>query len=143
LNLTPNFTLTEMTATNTGINNEPTVVEAQKLLYLAQYILQPIRDKWGPVIVTSGYRSFDVNKAVGGSETSQHMGGEAADIVPVKAIMEDVFVWMVDNLTFGQAIFEQKGGDWWIHASLPRLGGQNQESLIYNGTDYMPYLQDG
>lgn len=81
MQLTPNFTLSELTVTNTGIRNEPDRYETERLRALAQHVLQPLRDALGaPVIVNSGFRSERVNRAVGGSATSQHRRGEAADV---------------------------------------------------------------
>lgn len=81
MRLTDNFTLKELTKTNTGLPNLITDLEIDNLTRLCQKVLQPLRDVYGsPIIVNSGYRSERVNKAVGGVPTSQHRRGEAADI---------------------------------------------------------------
>ena len=81
MRLTDNFTLKELTKTNTGLPNLITDLEIDNLSRLCQKVLQPLRDIYGkPIIVNSGYRSDRVNKAVGGVPTSQHRRGEAADI---------------------------------------------------------------
>lgn len=81
MRLTDNFTLKELTKTNTGLPNLITDLEIDNLTRLCQKVLQPLRDIYGkPIIVNSGYRSERVNKAVGGVPTSQHRRGEAADI---------------------------------------------------------------
>ena len=81
MRLTDNFTLKELTKTNTGLPNLITDLEIDNLTRLCQKVLQPLRDIYGkPIIVNSGYRSERVNKAVGGVPTSQHRKGEAADI---------------------------------------------------------------
>ena len=81
MRLTDNFTLKELTKTNTGLPNLITDLEIDNLSRLCQKVLQPLRDIYGkPIIVNSGYRSERVNKAVGGVPTSQHRRGEAADI---------------------------------------------------------------
>ena len=81
MRLTDNFTLKELTKTNTGLPNLITDLEIDNLTRLCQKVLQPLRDIYGkPIIVNSGYRSDRVNKAVGGVPTSQHRKGEAADI---------------------------------------------------------------
>ena len=70
------------------------------------------------------------------------MKGEAGDINPIDAVIEDVFKWMRKNLVYGQLIFEQKGATKWIHVSLPRLGKKNMMVLsIINGTRKV--LHDG
>lgn len=81
MRLTDNFTLKELTKTNTGLPNLITDLEIDNLTRLCQKVLQPLRDIYGkPIIVNSGYRSERVNKAVGGVPTSQHRRGEAADV---------------------------------------------------------------
>lgn len=141
MQLTEGFTLEEMTRTSTGLPNEPTEVEKSKLLYLATYLLEPIRKRWGRVKITSGYRSPGVNLKVGGASSSQHVKAEAADIVPLDADIDAVFAWIVkeSGIKFGQAIRESKGGADWIHVSLPRLKGPNQQALTYDGKEYKTY----
>lgn len=81
MQLTPNFSLEELTATSTGLANAPTRRERAALLALAAHILQPLRDAVGkPVYITSAFRSAAVNRAVGGVPGSQHRSGQAADI---------------------------------------------------------------
>lgn len=134
MKLSKNFSLDELTVTSTSASNEPTEDHKDKLLYVCQYLLQPIRDEFGPVQVNSGYRSKGVNLAVGGSLTSQHCKGEAADIrVPN---LWEVYEWIVNNLSFGQCIYEEKGAAKWIHISLPRLDDDNQEALLYKDGVY-------
>lgn len=136
-----------MLITDTGLYNEPIRAEKDKLLYLCQYILQPIRDKWGALRVTSGFRSVPVNVRIGGASTSQHVKGEAADFVPAAGfedVLDDVFEWIVkeSKLKFGQCIREGKGGKDWIHISLPRLSpnGGNQQALVFKDGVYHPYV---
>ena len=79
------FTIKELTksttAKNKGIDNTPGPLIIKNLESLVDNILDPLREAWGkPIQVTSGYRCPKVNKAVGGSSTSQHVKGEAADI---------------------------------------------------------------
>lgn len=83
--LTKNFTLHEMvrsvTAHRLKIDNTPSVEVLNNLVHLCREILQPIRDAWGePIIVGSGYRCNDLNRAVGGARNSDHKYGCAADI---------------------------------------------------------------
>ncbi len=79
------FTMRELikspTAQRLGINNEPTEAVKANLTALVERILDPLREAWGaPIVVTSGYRSPQLNKAVHGAASSQHMLGQAADI---------------------------------------------------------------
>lgn len=83
--LTKSFTLEEMyrsdVADSNNINNKPSLMIQSRLLQLCKNCLQPLRDAWGaPIIVNSGYRCPAVNNLVGGSKTSDHVKGFAADI---------------------------------------------------------------
>jgi zinc D-Ala-D-Ala carboxypeptidase len=95
--------------------NDPQVVK--KLTVLATTILDPIREHFGkPMIINSGYRFPDLNKAVGGSPTSQHMLAEAADTTISEVSLKDYFDFVrKSNLPYGQIIYEF---DAWIHISL-------------------------
>jgi hypothetical protein len=138
--LSKNFTLEEMTKTDTGLENSPLQDDIVNLLFLCQYILQPIRDMWGKITINSGYRSGAVNERVGGSPTSQHRYGEAADIVSLDADIDKVFHWFVydASIPFGQAILENKNGKRWIHMSLPRLDKENFQALVFKDGEYKP-----
>lgn len=132
MKLTENFDLAELTATHTGLPNTPGPVEGEKLLYLANFILQPIRDRWGRLRINSGYRSPAVNQRVGGSASSQHCLGEAADIVLLDAPKENVYRWIVEDsrLAFGQCIYESRPTGDWIHIGLVRVNKPNHEALF-------------
>ena len=83
MNLTRNFTLSELTKSDTairkGINNNPNAEQIEKLKALCENILQPVRDHFGRVKITSGYRSPELCTAIGSSVNSQHARAEAAD----------------------------------------------------------------
>jgi hypothetical protein len=137
MQLSKNFTLEELTVTNTGLSNIPNEEQKRKLLYVAQYLLQPIRDEFGEIHVNSGFRSDLVNEKIGGSKTSQHPEGEATDFRPkLEADLVNVFKWCRENLTFGQLIFEHKGDVWWIHISLPRLDKPNMMVMKFENGVY-------
>ena len=135
-----NFTYEELiqsaTARRLKINNTPSKVQKESLRKLAETILQPIRDKYGkPLIVTSGFRCEKLNKAIGGSKTSQHCKGEAADIRSVsdsvadnKALF-DLILQMINKgeIKVGQLIDEY--GYNWVHVSLPRQNKTNNQIL--------------
>jgi hypothetical protein len=142
MNLSLNFTLAELTRTDTGLMNDPPSEAIDRLAFLVSSLLQPVRDYWGPLRITSGYRSPSVNQAAGGSPTSQHASGEAADFVPLNADIDVVYDWLVkmSKLQFGQCIRETKNGRNWIHISLPRAGKPNQQALVYDGKEYRPYV---
>src|SRR3990167_5951830 len=102
MRLARNFTLEELIHTDTGLPNNPTTKEAAKLADLVTSLLQPIRDHWGGLHITSGFRSAVVNKKVGGSKTSQHRLGEAADFKPLEFNIDKVYKWIIheSNLHF-------------------------------------------
>ena len=83
MNLSRNFTLSELiksdTAIRKGINNNPNAEQIEKLKALCENILQPVRDHFGRVKITSGFRSVDLCLAIGSSSNSQHAKAEAAD----------------------------------------------------------------
>ena len=141
MKLTRNFTLEELIHTDTGLPNAPTNEEAAKLVDLATSLLQPIRDYWGGLHVTSGFRSEAVNKKVGGSKTSQHRLGEAADFKPLEFKIDKVYEWIIrdSNLHFGQCILEKVGSNEWIHISLFRKGKENYVALTFDGKVYSQY----
>lgn len=148
MNLTKNFTLAELTksqqATRLGLSNEPTLEHQAALKALCVNVLQPARDALGPLTVNSGYRSAAVNHAVGGSATSQHSKGEAADIEGVNVTNFELAKWIANNCMFDQLILEgfdgtPRGG--WVHVSYKN--GYNRKQILTatfkNGqADYSP-----
>jgi hypothetical protein len=146
MNLSPHFTLAELTRTSSGLYNVPTDAEVKALEALATTLLEPVRAKFGPVSIHSGYRGPAVNAAIGGSKTSQHMKGEAADFHCPGAPLETVMRWIVveSGLSYGQVILEghTKGEPTWIHLSLGapyRLGSSCMQALTFDGKAYAPY----
>lgn len=127
-NLTTHFTLEEMLESNTaaalGIKNEPTKQHKSNLKALAVHLLEPIREKWGgAIVVSSGYRSAELNDATpGASKTSQHCKGEAADIRPLDGRKKELFELIKESgLPFDQLINEypdKNGIPSWIHVSF-------------------------
>ena len=88
MRITKNFHLKELIASSTaermGIDNKPNGEQLVSLSILTQAVLQPIRDKFGIVSISSGLRVPDLNKAIGGSKNSSHCKGEAADFFFLK-----------------------------------------------------------
>lgn len=125
MQLSKNFSLKELTrsdvATRKGLTNIPNSSATTNLEVLALTILQPLRDHFGAVKILSGYRSPEVNKEVGGSPTSDHMEGSAADLEVAGVSNYEVAKWIRDNLSFRQLILEfYKPGDpnsGWVHVS--------------------------
>ena len=87
MNLSKNFTLAELTKTNTGLSNALPKHLEENLQSLVDNVLQPARDALGAIVVTSCYRSPEVNKDIGGSKTSQHCLAQAADLRLKEATM--------------------------------------------------------
>lgn len=146
MNLSPHFTLAEMTRTSSGLANVPTDAEVKALTALCVTLLEPVRNRFGPVSIHSGFRSKAVNAKIGGSKTSQHMRGEAADFHCPGATLEDVMRWIVveSGLSYGQVILEghTAGEPTWIHLSLGspwRLGSSCMQALTFDGKAYHPY----
>jgi len=149
--LTPHFTLAEMivspTAKRLGLPNTPTPAHIENMRYCCEKILEPVRAKFGPVQVNSSYRAPAVNKAVGGSATSQHVNGQAIDFEVPGVDNKKVADWVADNLEFDQVILEfYTAGDknsGWVHASIKKEGGNRKQRLIATkskagGTKYTP-----
>ena len=138
MDLTENFTLEELTETRHG-ENIPTAEQIENLKLLATKVLQPLRNAVGQVVVSSGYRSERVNKIVGGSSTSQHLKGEAVDIICKNN--RAAFIWIANNLLFDQLIWEY-GNDKapsWIHVSYKRTGNRKQILIKEHGKGYEPF----
>ncbi len=142
MRLTPHFTLAEMTVTQQrGIDNTPGHVEIARLQELCATLLEPLRTRFGAIIITSGYRCPELNARIGGSKTSAHMLGLAADCHawdPAVTI-EDMARWIAGSgLPFDQVIDERSGRSRWLHVGLPRPGHTpRRECLIYRDGEYM------
>ena len=121
------------TASRKGISNKPTEVHLANLSFLINNIIQPLRDKIGPIRVTSGYRSPALNRAIGGSSRSQHSKGMAADIQFVRDNEMDnkvIFDTVLEmELDFDQMIneFDYK----WIHISYNKKKNRKQVLEAY------------
>ena len=119
------FTINELckssTATQMGIDNTPNSEIVSNLEQLVDNILDPLREKYGsPIKVNSGYRCEKLNKAVGGSKTSQHRYGLAADITTGSNLRnKQLFILAQQmNLPFDQLIVEKTYS--WIHISFSK-----------------------
>ncbi len=126
MRLSKSFTLAELCVTSARLDNAPGPKEIEALRALTVGILQPLRDAVGvPVNVTSAYRAPAVNKAVGGAKTSQHVLGEAADIVVAGMSSREVCETIIAlNLPFDQLI--QEFGRW-THVSR---GPRNRRQVL-------------
>ena len=128
IQLTEHFTLADLcysdTAYRNNIINVPSDSEIESLRILAERVLEPIWNHYGKqVIVNSGYRGITLNKLIGGSVTSQHCKGEAADIEISGINNYELACWIRDNLDFDQVILEYAQNlavdpnSGWVHVS--------------------------
>ena len=125
MNLTRNFTLSELTKSDTAIrmdiNNNPSAEQIEKLKALCENILQPVRDHFGRVKVTSGFRSVDLCIAIKSSANSQHAKAEAADFECPGVDNAELADWIYKNLEPDQLILEfytpGEPNSGWIHCS--------------------------
>jgi zinc D-Ala-D-Ala carboxypeptidase len=136
MNLSANFTLKELTksdtATRLGLDNTPDDEALENLKTLCEKVLQPVREHFDKsVSVNSAYRSPESNAAVGGSKTSDHCKGMAADIEIVGVANADLAQWIMDNLDYTQLILEfytpgiPDSG--WVHVSYDPNNLKKQE----------------
>ena len=132
---------TSSTAKKRNISNEPTELVKVHLTELVEKILDPLREAWGSGInVTSGYRSPALNKAIGGSPTSAHVFGYAADLQPsngkIKEFKEFAKKWLSDK-SFDQYINEYSGTSEWVHIGYKNNAGeQRKQFLLYKNGKY-------
>jgi zinc D-Ala-D-Ala carboxypeptidase len=131
MKLSNNLTLVEATKSNTairrGIDNTPTDAHIENLKYLAQKVFQPLRENFGSAIyVSSGYRSKELNEAIGGSQRSFHSHGMALDLdqdgKSYAVSNADIFYYIKDNLPFSELIWEFGDEDKpdWVHVAIAK-----------------------
>ncbi|EKO16422.1 MULTISPECIES: D-Ala-D-Ala carboxypeptidase family metallohydrolase [Leptospira] len=133
MNLSKNFTLSELTVTQTGLPNDPDERQVVNLKRLCETILEPLREAIGkPIGINSGFRSPAVNRKVKGSVTSQHMAGEAADLCVAGMSTLDVVKTIVSlNLPFHQLINEgTTTGATWVHVSVAPQGIKPKKEIL-------------
>lgn len=136
MNLTNNFTLNELiystTAEKNKIANTPSQPVIKNLKALCENVLQPLRNNLGcPIVITSGFRCAVLNKRVGGASNSQHLYGQAADLVVPQKNLKDVFNYIKSHLPYDQLLYEYNKTDKWIHVSY-RADGHNRKQAIDN-----------
>lgn len=152
MRLSPHFHINEFTksqeAVRRGLDNTPTKEVVDNLIALCSNVLEPVRAQFGPVSVSSGYRSPAVNRAIGGSRTSQHTTGQAADFEIFDLDNCELAQWIADNLEFDQLILEfhdhESGpNSGWVHASYNVNGNRRQvltAKKVNGETVYLPGL---
>jgi len=146
MKLSQNFSLRELTKSQTaerkGISNEPTEEHIENLKLLCTKILQPIRDKWGVVSISSGYRSQALCEAIGSKITSQHARGQAADFECYGIDNNKLFNWTIENVPFDQAILEFYTGDpdsGWLHMSYNEDNNRSETLRAFRENNKVAY----
>jgi len=160
MRLSKNFTLKELTRSNTalrlGIDNEPSKEGILKLTLLATSLLQPLRNAVGSLRITSGYRSPQLSEVIGSSSNSQHCRYEAVDMQYVKrGKMDNIKIYdaLIDlDLDYDQCILEFGNATEhidptepdWIHLSWKVVDNRRQTLVAYkdenNKTKYRPII---
>ncbi|MEL6876349.1 MAG: D-Ala-D-Ala carboxypeptidase family metallohydrolase [Pseudomonadota bacterium] len=152
MKLSPHFHLSEFTASQTAtrlmINNMPGPAEIAAMKLLCEKVLEPVRAQYErPVMISSGYRSAELNRALMGSRSSQHIKGEAADFEIPGVDNLGICRWMEQRLNYDQLILEfyRRGqpASGWVHVSY-REPYRNMEltarRVIRNGRRTTEYL---
>ena len=139
MNLTPHFTIEELAGTSNEKYKKLNLLKAQEQMgkmYMLAGFAERVREIVGkPLIVTSGYRCPELNKAIGGALTSQHIFCEAIDFVVKGLRPEDVFNRIVtSDLKYNQIIIERNTkGSQWVHISI----GAFKQKLQFDGKKYI------
>lgn len=135
MKLSANFSVSELTrsqtATRKGIDNSPNDEQLENLKDLCENVLQPIRDHFGkPVRISSGLRVPELNTAIGGSATSDHCKGMAADIEIPGVDNKELAEWIGETLEFRQLILEfytvGTPDSGWVHVSYDKNDNKQQ-----------------
>ena len=137
--LTPHFSLAELTKTKTGIKNVPNEEQVENLKRVCCW-LEQLRRRWNnlygdgddPIIINSGFRSPEVNKAVGGATLSNHLTGCAVDIRCIgieQALRYAAILLDISDLNhedFDELLIEQKAHVIWIHFAVRPFGNRRR-----------------
>lgn len=136
MKISPNFSIREFTRSQTalrkGIDNTLGQEELINLVYLVASCIQPIRDAHGPVVINSGFRCLELNRAIGSSDSSAHVKAQAADIEAPAISNYELAKWASENLDFDQLILEFPGPDprdGWNHISYKNDGSNRKQVL--------------
>lgn len=138
MQLSKNLSLREVTKSITaerlGVKNTPDKEDIANLIDIATHVFQPLRDHFDvPIAVSSGFRCKELNKAVGGSKTSEHMVGRALDLdadIYGGVTNKEIFEFIKKNLEFNQLIWEfgdDENPDW-VHVSYHK--GSNKKRVL-------------
>jgi len=133
MKLSAHFDLAEFTRSESakrhGVSNQPTEEHLANIKVLCEKVLEPIRMKFGPINISSGYRSKTLNHFIGGSLSSQHCEGKAADVDMdgmTNATNKEIFDYIKNSLDFDQLINEFNYS--WVHVSYNQ--GKNRKQVL-------------
>lgn len=147
MSLSAHFSLRELTksqtATRLKLSNTPGPAELENLEKLCINVLEPVREHYGiPFGPSSGYRCPALNKAIGSSDSSQHIKGQAVDFEVPGISNMDVAKWVMENCSYDQLILEfhkikdpQSG---WVHCSFVDVLTNRKKASIYDGRKWEP-----
>ena len=145
MKLSKHFSLSELTKSSTaerkGIANEPDEDAVENLLVRCSEILEPVREHYGiPFAPNSGFRCLDLNRAIGSSDKSQHVTGQAVDFEIPGVDNKDVALWVMDNCDFDQLILEfYKEGEptsGWVHCSYVIERDNRKSARVFDGKNW-------
>ena len=145
MKLSEHFSLSELTKSSTaerkGISNEPDEEAIENLILVCDQILEPVRNHYGkPFVPNSGFRCLELNRAIGSSDKSQHVTGQAVDFEVPGEDNKDVALWVVENCTFDQLILEfYKEGEptsGWVHCSYVIERENRKSARVYDGKNW-------
>ena len=151
MQLSKHFKLSEFTksqiAARHGLKNLPGAGEVKNLETVCYEILEPVRAKFEkPVLITSGFRSLEVNRILGSSDGSQHCKGQAVDFEIGGIPNIKVAYWIQANCDFDQLILEYYQPDvdqsGWVHVSYNEKGANRKKVLTFDGKTYEDGLPD-
>ena len=132
------------TAIRLGIDNTPSDAIIETMKTTAENVFEPLREMLGPIRITSFFRCPDLNRAIGGSKTSQHMKGEAMDISGISVTNAMLFDTACQLAEFDQIIWEfgDQNNPAWVHISYSKVHNRKQILVAKkqgNRTIYVPY----
>lgn len=142
MQLSEHFTLQELTFSDTaarhGIDNTADAATRRNLELLSVSVLEPIRERCGVLRINSGYRCAEVNRIVGGSRTSAHLSGRAADFIPLRpsiGLLRAYEIIQRSNVDYDQLIFEYGR---WIHVGISESakGSRREDLMIFRPGSY-------
>ena len=145
MKLSEHFSLSELTKSSTaerkGLSNEPDAEAIENLILVCDQILEPVRNHYGkPFVPNSGFRCLELNRAIGSSDKSQHVTGQAVDFEVPGEDNKDVALWVVENCTFDQLILEfYKEGEptsGWVHCSYVIERENRKSARVFDGKNW-------